>query len=111
MKNKIQLITSNGVGKHYFTVPFVEGMEKSELARIICAEEIKDFDIQSGRVKEFDNFVENSEKLINENEYRVYTNNLEKTEDLIKEYRGKNRNINNSNTLNHTLNMMNDYRD
>jgi hypothetical protein len=111
MKNKIQLITQNGVGKHYFTVPFVEGMEKSELARIIGAEELKEFDIRSGHIKEFDNFVENHEKLVNEDEYRVYTHNLEKTEALIRKYQSKNQDINQTNNSNHDINLMDSYKD
>ena len=86
-KKGIQLVVQNAIGRYYFTVPISEGMEKSELARIIGAEQIIDYDIQTGHVKEFGNFSENPDILIIENEYLVKTNDTSKTVELINSYK------------------------
>lgn len=109
MKNVVQLIVKNGIGNYYYTVPIAEGMEKSELAKIIGAKEIKEFNILSGHVKKFDNFSENPERLVNENEYLVITNNIENTKALIKDYKGKNEDINRTNLRNQDIDLIKNY--
>lgn len=86
-ENSIQLIVKNGPGDYFFTVPITEDMKRSELAKIIGAEEIKDYNIISKQVKKVTDHLNDPKRFVNREEYLVITNDVNKTINLIENYK------------------------
>jgi hypothetical protein len=107
----VQLIIKNGIGDYFYTVSVPEKLKKSELAKMIGAERLKKYNIRSKHVEKLDNLSRDSDKLVNREEYLVITNNTPNTKKLIQNCKDKNETFTHANNTNHTLDLMDSYKD
>ncbi len=89
MEKKIEIKIPKQHGDVYLAMHVPENMGASELLRVINANELAEFNIQSGHLKLNEHY-RNSGELEDRSLYDIHTSDPDKTVDLIQKYKHRN---------------------